>query len=103
MEQERDFKGVWIPKAVWLDKRLSALDKFILSGVASFCAVDEYDCFASNKAIADFCGCSESKVTKSISQLASIGYLQIKSFNGRERRMNIPPKYAVLWRDYQDG
>lgn len=56
-----------------------------------------------NKAIADFCGCSESKVTKSISQLASIGYLQIKYFDGRERRMNIPPQYATLWRDVQDG
>ncbi len=103
MEQERDFKGVWIPKTVWLDKRLSALDKLILSGIACICAADKYDCFASNKAIADFCGCSESKVTKSISLLASIGYLQIKSFDGRERRVNVPPKYAALWRDVQDG
>lgn len=103
MEQERDFKGVWIPKAVWLDRRLSALDKLILSGIVCICAVDEYDCFASNKAIADFCGCSESKVTKSIFLLASIGYLQIKSFDGRERRVNVPPEYAMLWRGYQDG
>lgn len=103
MEQERDFKGVWIPKAVWLDKRLSALDKLILSGIASFCAVDEYDCFASNKAIADFCGCSESKVTKSISLLATIGYLQIKSFDGRERKMSITPAYVDLWEDCENG
>lgn len=103
MEQERDFKGVWIPKPVWLDKRLSALDKLILSGIASFCAVDEYDCFASNKAIADFCGCSESKVTKSISLLASIGYLQIKSFDGRERKMSITPAYVDLWEDCENG
>lgn len=103
MEQERDFKGVWIPKTVWLDKRLSALDKLILSGIASFCAVDEYDCFASNKAIADFCGCSESKVTKSISLLATIGYLQIKSFDGRERKMSITPAYVDLWEDCENG
>lgn len=103
MEQERDFKGVWIPKTVWLDKRLSALDKLILSGIASFCAVDEHDCFASNKAIADFCGCSESKVTKSISLLATIGYLQIKSFDGRERKMSITPAYVDLWEDCENG
>ena len=24
---ERDFKGVWIPKEVWLDERLGILDK----------------------------------------------------------------------------
>lgn len=103
MELERDFKGVWISKAVWLDKRLGALDKLILSGIVRICAVDEYDCFASNKAIAGFCGCSESKITKSISLLASIGYLRIKYFNGGERIMNISPTYATLWRDYQNG
>ena len=27
MNDNRDFKGVWIPKEVWLDTRLNALDK----------------------------------------------------------------------------
>lgn len=30
-EMNRDFKGVWIPKEVWLDKRLSLIDKYYLS------------------------------------------------------------------------
>ena len=25
-ELNRDFKGIWIPKGIWLDKRLNALD-----------------------------------------------------------------------------
>lgn len=29
--EERDFKGIWIPKAVWLDKRLSFGEKCYLS------------------------------------------------------------------------
>lgn len=103
MKQERGFKGVWIPKVVWLDRRLSALDKMILSGIAQYCAVFGCDCSASNEEIAGVGRCSKSKVTKSISLLATIGYLQIKYFDGRERRMNIPPQYATLWRDVQDG
>lgn len=27
MEEKRDFKGAWIPKEVWLDKRLNILEK----------------------------------------------------------------------------
>lgn len=86
MEQERDFKGVWIPKTVWLDKRLSALDKMILTEIDSL-ASEERGCFASNAYIADFCQCSEAKVTKSISLLIKLGYLYVASFNGRQREL----------------
>ena len=86
MEQERDFKGVWIPKAVWLDRRLSALDKMILTEIDSL-ASEERGCFASNAYIADFCQCSEAKVTKSISLLIKHGYLYVASFNGRQREL----------------
>lgn len=85
-EQERDFKGVWIPKTVWLDKRLSALDKMILTEIDSL-ASEERGCFASNAYIADFCQCSEAKVTKSISLLIKLGYLYVASFNGRQREL----------------
>lgn len=86
MEQERDFKGVWIPKVVWLDKRLSALDKMILTEIDSL-ASEERGCFASNAYIADFCQCSEAKVTKSISLLIKLGYLYVAAFNGRQREL----------------
>ena len=86
MEQERDFKGVWIPKAVWLDRRLSALDKMILTEIDSL-ASEERGCFASNAYIADFCQCSEAKVTRSISLLIKLGYLYVASFNGRQREL----------------
>lgn len=35
MAEIRDFKGVWIPKEVWLDTRLNALDKVILTEIDS--------------------------------------------------------------------
>lgn len=86
MTQQRDFKGVWIPKAVWLDDRLTALDKIILVEIDSL-DNGERGCFASNKYIADFCQCSETKVSKSISDLIKYGYLFVQSFDGRQREL----------------
>lgn len=81
--QNRDFKGIWICKEIWLDKRLSALDKFILAEVDSLDG--ENGCFASNEYIAEFCQCSATKVSLSISKLIKLGYLEQSSFDGRHR------------------
>ena len=80
---ERDFKGIWIPKEIWLDERLNALDKIIL------CEINSLDgdegCFASNQYLAEFCQCSEVKVSKSISLLIDLGYVVVEKFDGRKR------------------
>lgn len=84
MQPSRDFKGVWIPKSIWLDTRLNALEKIILTEIDSLdCGED--GCFAGNKYIADFCQCSETKVSLAISKLISLGYLEVASFDGRQR------------------
>ena len=33
--QERDFKGVWIPREIWLSTKLSMLEKIILTEIDS--------------------------------------------------------------------
>jgi hypothetical protein len=42
----RDFKGVWIPKDVWLDHNLTWMEKLLLVEIDSLDA--EKGCFASN-------------------------------------------------------
>ena len=81
---DRDFKGVWIPKRVWLDKRLSMLDKGILTEIDSLDSSED-GCFASNEHLADFCQCSVTKVSTSISHLIELGYIRVASFDGRKR------------------
>ena len=81
---EREFKGVWFPKEVWLDERLSALDKIILLEIDSL-DNEEKGCYASNEYLAEFCQCSERKITESISKLIKCEYLYVESFNGRTR------------------
>lgn len=82
--ENRGFRGIWIPAHIWLDERLGSLDKIILAEIDSL-DNGEKGCFATNKSLADFCKCSERKITESISLLKSIGYLYEESFDGRQR------------------
>lgn len=85
-ENERDFKGVWITKEVWLDERLNALDKIILTEIDSLDR-RERGCYASNKSIAEFCQCSETKVSTAISKLIKLEYIYVQKFDGRQREL----------------
>lgn len=80
---ERGFKGIWIPAEVWLDERLTALDKMILGEISSLDTGE--GCYASNKYLAEFCGCKEIKVSNSVTKLKEIGYLELVKFDGRQR------------------
>lgn len=83
-QQKRDFKGVWIPKEVWLDNRLNALDKVILVEIDSL-DNGESGCYAGNQYLSEFCQCSDRKVTDAISKLKELGYIEQSSFDGRNR------------------
>lgn len=84
---ERDFKGVWIPKEIWLDDRLTALEKVILAEIDSL-DTDEYGgCIAGNDYLAEFCQCSANKVALAVSKLKEIGYIELVSFDGRIRKL----------------
>lgn len=84
MQQQRDFKGVWISKNIWLDNRLNMLEKGILTEIDSL-DNEETGCYASNQYLAKFCQCSETKVSTAISKLIELGYIYVKSFDGRIR------------------
>jgi len=69
----RDFKGVWIPKEVWMDEKLSWMEKLFLVEVASLNA--EKGCFASNAYFGEFFQLSNSRVSEIIKSLVSKGYI----------------------------
>lgn len=85
----RDFKGVWIPKEIYLDERLGALDKIIFIEISSLDGKD--GCFASNEYLAKFCQCSESKISRAIAHLIELGYIVVEKFNGRKRFLRAWP------------
>lgn len=90
---KRDFKGVWFPAEVWLDDRLTALEKMILMEIDS---LDNDDgCFATNEYLAEFCQCSKSKVSGAVSKLRRLGYVRVRSFDGRKRVLESCLSFSV--------
>ena len=85
---DRNFKGIWMPRELWLDDRLTAIEKFIFAEIDSL-DDGENGCFASNEYLAEFCRCSERKVTAAIKKLVETGYIKIESFNGRKRVIRV--------------
>jgi hypothetical protein len=72
---ERDFKGVWIPKDIWMDESLTVMEKMLLVEVDSLCG--EKGCWASNQHLAAFLHVSKDRVSKLISGLVKKEYLVI--------------------------
>ena len=95
-EFSRDFKGIWIDRGIWLDKRLNALEKVILAEIDS---LDNGEgCYASNKYLAEFCQCTERKVSDAISKLTKLGYLKLVKFDGRTRILQTCATKKILGR-----
>jgi DNA-binding Lrp family transcriptional regulator len=74
-EQERAFKGVWIPADIWLNGKLTIHEKFILAEIDSFCSHYE-SCYASNEHFAKFIGLSTRRVKDIIKGLEDKGFIE---------------------------
>ena len=72
----RDFKGVWIPKEIWLNKDLTIMEKLFLVEIDSL--DNDKGCFASNAHFAEFFGITKGRCTQIIKSLEKKGLVTIK-------------------------
>lgn len=100
---ERDFKGIWIPKAIWINGDLTMLDKVILMEIDSLDGSD--GCTASNEYLCDFCQCSQQKLSQAITKLTKMGFIETVSFDGRHRvmRSNLQSMVGSLPKNSRQG
>lgn len=85
----RQFKGVWFPKEIYLNKDLSWTEKILLIEIHSL--QGDEGCYASNQHLADFVGVREEVVSNYISKLKQKGYIQIVQLR-HPRRMVVSPE-----------
>lgn len=89
---QREFRGIWIPAALWLDETLSITEKVMLVEIDSLDS-SERGCYASNSHFAKFFGLSPSRVSEIINSLARRGLISVELIrSGRqviERRVRI--------------
>lgn len=83
MNLSRDFKGVWFPREIWLNKGLSIIEKAVLVEVDSLDQGEEH-CFASNDYLSEFIGCSVDTISRAIKKLVSEGFLTMEMSKTRE-------------------
>jgi len=84
MKENRDFKGVWLPKEIWLNTDLSIIEKILLVEIDSLDNSDR-GCFASNEYLASFVQLSEGRVANIIVDLKKRGFIIQLFFDGRNR------------------
>lgn len=105
--QERDFKGIWIPREIWLASELTLLEKIFLVEIDSL--DNEQNCYASNAYFAEFFGISKGRCTQIIKSLEAKGFIQIQLIRDKKaikkrvirvvRKLNTPlskTKYPYL-------
>ena len=73
-ENNRKFKGVWIPAEYWLDENLTIMEVVLITEIDSLDG--ENGCFASNKHFADFLGVTSGRASQLITDLKEKGYIQ---------------------------
>src|SRR3990167_1207195 len=81
----RDFKGLWIPREIWLNKTLSLHAECLCAEIYSLHDRERGACFASNEYLCDFLGLKMSRLKEVLKELRDAHLLQDVSFNGRER------------------
>jgi len=72
---KRDFKGIWIPKEIWLSEDLTMQEKLFFVEIDSL--DNEDHCFASNGYFADFFDLSKGRCSQIIASLKEKGYIDI--------------------------
>jgi hypothetical protein len=73
----RAFKGIWIPAEIWLNPDLSITEKVMLVEIESL-QDPVRGCYASNAYFAKFFGLSTSQVSRVITSLARLGFVDVK-------------------------
>lgn len=86
---DRDFKGIWIPKEIWLNNELDLTEKVLFAEIDSL--DNETHCTAGNEYFTEFFKISESKVTRAIKHLKDLGLIEC-SFDGRIREIRVVKK-----------
>ena len=84
---EFKFTGVWIPKEVVFDERLSFLEMMLYSVIHSL--EGDEGCFASNAYLAKMCRRSEVQIGAAVSKLKKYGYVYQAKFDGRKRWLKV--------------
>ena len=90
----REFKGIWIPKHIWLNKDLSISEMFLLAEIESY--DNDFGCVATNKTLCEDLRIQPTTVSGLIKSLEEKGFIDVQyknynTFEGRKITMLFDP------------
>ena len=80
----RDFKGIWIPREIWLRKDISIQEKSLWAEIHSLFDREKGGCYASNEYLCDFMDVKERQLQNMKANLKEKGMIVDVSNNGRQ-------------------
>lgn len=83
MQDQRAFRGVWIPSEIYLDPRLTPTEVCLLAEIDSLDLGE--GCDADNRYFAEFCRCDVRSISRYISHLRLIGQINVTNIGGVRR------------------
>ena len=84
LNQERDFKGVYIPKEIWLTPELTGYERLIFMEVYSLDR--KFGCVAKNDHFAEWLGIGERQVQDYLKRLKQKGLIEVKINKAKDTR-----------------
>lgn len=81
---DRGFKGIWIPKEIWLSNKLTLQEKIFLVEIDSL--DNEKGCFATNKHFSEFFGLSKPRCSEIIKSLENKGLITIDYLRDSDKK-----------------
>ena len=101
---ERDFKGIWIPKEIWLSQSLTTQEKLFLVEIDSL--DNNGGCYAMNEHFSNFFKLSKNRCSEVIKSLETKGFIKINYIKeGKQiikRVINVINKQRLLSEDNED-
>ena len=82
---DREFKGVWIDRDIWLNPDLSLIEKALLAEIDSFTG-DGKSFYKSNETIQEEYKISRPTISRALKKLEGLGFIKIE-FDGRMRKV----------------
>lgn len=85
VNMNRDFKGIWIPREIWLKDEISPEEKFLWAEIHSLFDPERGGCYASNEYLMKFMRVQERPLQRMLANLRKCGMIEQVSFDGRVR------------------
>lgn len=82
-EVHRNFKGIWIPREIWLSDKLTIGEKVMLAEIDSL-EDEQKGCYCSNKYLGEFFNLSADRVKDIISNLVKKGFVENNAKKGEK-------------------